>query len=403
MYKERFLIASEEEIRKGLTTDVYFLFTEEIIKKKKDINVVMEFYARGLPDGYIWGIVSGVYEVLKLLEGKPVNVRAMEEGTIFLSDSRTVAYEPVLQIEGRYSEFARFENPVLGFLCSMSGVATRAARLRIIAGDKTLLSFGSRRAHPAIAPAIEWSAFIGGVDAVSNVLGAEFILRRPVGTMPHSLILIIGDQKKAWEAFDEVVDKTVPRIALVDTLYDEKTEAIMATETLGKKLYGIRMDTPGSRKGNWRRIIDEVKWELAVRGRSDVKIIVSGNVDESVVSSLRDLVDGFGVGTYISNAPSIDFSGKVVELVYPSGERVPRAKRGDISGKKQVYRNWETFEDVVQLDRSQPLENYEPLLKIVMEKGKIMKEFLSPEEVRERTLKQLNLLKSKQAKVTWRI
>lgn len=403
MYRERFLIAKDEEIKSGLTTDVYFLFTEEIIRKKKDIDVVMEFYARGLPDGRNWGVVSGIYEVLKLLEGKPVNVRAMEEGTIFLSDPRTVAYEPVLQIEGRYSEFARFENPVLGFLCSMSGIATRAARLRIIAGDKLLLSFGSRRAHPAIAPAIEWSAFIGGADAVSNVIGAEFIGQKPVGTMPHSLILIIGDQREAWKAFDEIVDKTVPRVALVDTLYDEKTEAIMAVETLGKKLYGIRMDTPSSRRGNWRRIIDEVRWELAVRGRRDVKIIVSGNVDENVVSNLKDIVDGFGVGTYISSAPSIDFSGKVVELIYPNGERIPKAKRGDISGKKQVYRNWETFEDVVQLDRSEPLENYEPLLKVVMEKGKITKEFLSPKEIRERTLKQLSILKNVQPKVAWRI
>ncbi|MCI4438477.1 nicotinate phosphoribosyltransferase [archaeon] len=403
MYKERFLVARDEEIKSGLTTDVYFLFTEEIIKKKKDIDVVMEFYARGFPDGQNWGVVSGVYEVLKLLEGKPVNVRAMEEGTVFLSDPRTVAYEPVLQVEGRYSEFARFENPVLGFLCSMSGVATRAARLRMIADDKLLLSFGSRRAHPAIAPAIEWSAFIGGADAVSNVIGAKFIEQKPAGTMPHSLILILGDQREAWKAFDEIVDKTVPRIALVDTLYDEKTEAIMAAETLGRKLYGIRMDTPGSRKGNWRRIIDEVKWELAVRGRSDIKIIVSGNVDDNVVNNLKDIVDGFGVGTYISNAPSIDFSGKVVELIYPNGERVPRAKRGDISGKKQVYRNWETFEDVIQLDRSKPLENYEPLLKDVMEKGKILKAFLSPKEIREKTLKQLSLLKNAHPKVTWRI
>jgi nicotinate phosphoribosyltransferase len=163
------------------------------------------------------------------------------------------------------------------------------------------------------------------------------------------------------------------------------------------------MDTPGSRKGNWRRIIDEVKWELAVRGRSDIKIIVSGNVDDNVVNNLKDIVDGFGVGTYISNAPSIDFSGKVVELIYPNGERVPRAKRGDISGKKQVYRNWETFEDVIQLDRSKPLENYEPLLKDVMEKGKILKAFLSPKEIREKTLKQLSLLKNAHPKVTWRI
>jgi len=403
MYRDRFLIATEDEIKSGLTTDVYFLYTEEIIKKKKDISVVMEFYTRGFPDKLNWGVVSGIYEVLKLMEGKPVNIRAMDEGTIFLSDPKTVAYEPVLQVEGKYSDFARFENPILGFLCSMSGVATRTARLRILAKDKRILSFGSRRVHPAIAPAIEWSAFIGGADAVSNVLGANFIDQKPVGTMPHSLIIIIGDQREAWKAFDEIVSKDVPRVALVDTFYDEKTEAIMAIETLGNKLYGIRMDTPGSRKGNWRRIIDEVRWELSVRGRKDVKIIVSGNVDENVVKELCDIVDVFGVGTYISNAPSIDFSGKVVELIYEDGRREPRAKRGDISGKKQVYRNWDTFEDIVQLDISKPPEGYAPLLREVMRNGKILIDFLKPEEIRKRTIEQLNLLKDRQPKLKWNI
>jgi len=398
---ERMLIATESEIKQGRTTDVYFLFTEEILKKKGvDTKVVMEFYARAVPEGD-WGIVSGIYEVMKLLEGVKVDVRTMEEGTMFLTNRNTAVYEPVLQVEGPYPEFARFENPALGFLCTMSGVATRAAKLRIAARDRTLFSFGSRRVHPALAPAVEWSAFIGGADGVSNVLGAELIGEKPVGTMPHSLVLILGDQEKAWKSFDEVLPKDVPRIALVDTLYDEKTEALMAADLLGERLQGIRIDTPGSRKGNLRKIIEEVRWELNIRGRHDVKIFVSGGLGEAEIAGLSDIADGFGVGTYISDAPSVDFSGKVVEIVEADGTRIPRAKRGDISGKKQVYRDWKTLADVVQPDIGRGPEGGEPLLTPAMRNGEIVRDFLKPREIREKTKKQLEMLSDRKPSLSW--
>jgi len=397
------LIATESEIRQGKTTDVYFLFTEDILKKKGiDTRVVMEFYARAVPEGD-WGIVSGIYEVMKLLEGVKVDARAMEEGTLFLTNRNSPVYEPVLQVEGPYVEFAKFENPALGFLCTMSGVATRAAKLRIAARDRTLLSFGSRRVHPTLAPAVEWSAFIGGADGVSNVLGAEMIGEKPVGTMPHSLVLILGDQKKAWESFDEVIPKDIPRIALIDTLYDEKTEALMAADTLGERLQGVRIDTPGSRKGNLRKIVEEVRWELNIRGRHDVKIFVSGGLGEAEIAGLSDIADGFGVGTYISDAPSVDFSGKVVEIVGDHGERIPRAKRGDISGRKQAYRDWKALADVVQPEGTPAPKGTEPLLKPIMRNGEVVREFLSPREIRERTKKQLEMLRDHQPSLSWTV
>jgi len=398
---DRMLIATEPEIRQGRTTDVYFLFTEDILRKKGiNTKVVMEFYARAVPEGD-WGIVSGIYEVMKLFEGMKVDARAMEEGTLFLTNRNSPVYEPVLQVEGPYVEFAKFENPALGFLCTMSGVATRAARLRIAAQDRTLLSFGSRRVHPALAPAVEWSAFIGGADGVSNVMGAEMIGEKPVGTMPHSLVLILGDQKKAWESFDEVVSKDVPRIALIDTLYDEKTEALMAADTLRERLQGVRIDTPSSRKGNLKKIVEEVRWELNIRGRHDVKIFVSGGLGEADIAGLSDMADGFGVGTYISDAPSVDFSGKVVEIVGTDGERIPRAKRGDISGRKQVYRDWKTLADVVQPEGTLGPKNCEALLTPIMRNGEVVREFLSPREIRERTKKQLEMLRDHQPSLSW--
>jgi len=397
------MIASEAEIREGRTTDAYFLFTEQILRSKRvDTRVVMEFYARSFPEGN-WGIASGIYEAVKLLEGMRLDVRAMEEGTIFLADRNTVVYEPVLQVEGSYVEFAKYENPILGFLCTMSGVATRAARLRIAAKDKTILSFGSRRVHPALAPAVEWSAFIGGADGVSNVLGAEMIGEKAVGTMPHSLILVLGDQGSAWKAYDGVLPPDIPRIALIDTLSDEKDEALMAADILKDRLQGVRIDTPGSRRGNFRKIIEEVRWELDMRGRHDVKIFVSGGLGESDVAGLSDIVDGFGVGTYLSDAPSVDFCGKIVEIVGEDGTRIPRAKRGDISGMKQVYRDWDSMQDVVQPRARKAPRGYEPLLSDVLLKGELVRDFLRPQETRERTKRGLQRLSGLQPKLTWKV
>ena len=96
---------------------------------------------------------------------------------------------------------------------------------------------------------------------------------------------------------DQALPPEVPRIALIDTLSDEKMAAIKAYETLGNKLYGVRLDTPTSRRGDMRKLVQEVKWELKVRNAGEVKIIVSGGLDEQVRwSELRDFVDGFGIG-----------------------------------------------------------------------------------------------------------
>src|SRR3989442_10958166 len=127
--------------------------------------------------------------------------------------------------------------------------------------------------------------------------------------------------------------KGVPRIALVDTYCDEKTEAVMAAEALGKALYGVRLDTPSSRRGNFPEIIKEVRWELDSRGFKNVKIFVSGGLDDGSVRALSATgADGFGVGTSVSNAPSVDFA---MDIVEKEGKSV--AKRGKLGGRKKAW------------------------------------------------------------------
>ncbi len=385
----KLLTASFEEIKEGKTADVYFHRTLEIIRKKGiDKRVRAEFIAKKLPRNYTWAIFAGLWEVLNLLEGLPINVRGFLEGEVFFP------YEPVLEIEGNYSDFCVLESAILGLICQASGVATTAARCKKAAGEKPVFSFGSRRMHPAIAPMVDRNAYIGGCDGVSSVLGAEFIGMEPVGTMPHALILLVGDTVTATKYFDEVVDKAIKRVSLIDTFNDEKFEAVRVAEALGDKLFAVRLDTPSTRRGNFKKLLEEVRWELDIRGFKNVKIFASGGLNDQTVMELKDVVDAFGVGTFISNAPTVDFAMDIVEI-----EGKPIAKRGKHSGSKKVFRCESCLKGlVVPLGESDPERcpfcegNLKRVDTTLIENGRVVVERENAEKVRDRVIKYLEKL-----------
>ena len=320
--------ADSQQIRDGLVTDVYFERTREILRAKGiDRSVTAEFLAKDFPRDYPWAVLAGIEECVALLKDLPVDVRITQEGTFIKP------FQPVLEIRGKYLDFGRYETALLGFLCQASGVATMAARCRKAAGNRTLTSFGARRMHPAIAPMVERNAYIGGCDGVAMGLGARLAGIEPSGTMPHALILIMGDTVAATKAFHDVIDPRVKRVSLIDTFNDEKMEALNVAEALGEDLYAVRLDTPKSRRGDFRKILEEVRWELDLRGHKHVKLFISGGLDEYRIQELRDCVDAFGVGTAITAAPVIDFSMDIVEV-----DDKPLAKKGKRSGSKSVMR-----------------------------------------------------------------
>ena len=330
-----FYIASPDEIRAGRTTDIYFLRTLDVLKKagKDGTGVVAEVTTGSLPDGWPWGVLCGVEEVVHLLERKSVSLWSLPEGSLFPPKTPRGIPIPLMVLEGPYGEWALYETPVLGMICQASGIATKAARIRKLAGGKQVLSFGVRRMHPAIAPLIERSVYVGGLDAITTPLGAELLGAPAMGTMPHALVIVMGGPREAFAAVHKYLEAKIPRIALVDTYYDEKSEALLAVEAI-PDLTGVRLDTPASRRGNFAAIVREVRWELDLRGHKDVQIFVSGSVDESSIPALLEAgVDGFGVGTSLSNAPTIDFAMDIVEV-----EGKPAAKRGKFGGRKDLQR-----------------------------------------------------------------
>jgi nicotinate phosphoribosyltransferase len=322
------VIPSWEEIRRGETTDIYFRRTMEVLRAtgKDRVRVIAEAIVKKFPAAYGYAVLSGMEEMLSLLTGLEIDVDAMAEGTLFFP------FETVFSIEGPYGAFCELETAMLGTVCQASGIATAASRVKHAAGGKQVLSFGARRMHPALSTLIDRNAFVGGADGVSAIRSGAFLGETPQGTMPHALVLVLGDTVTAMRAFDAAVDPAVPRVCLVDTLQDEKFEAVRVAEALRERLSAVRLDTPGSRRGDFRRILQEVRWELDLRGFRHVRLIASGGLGEEEVWALRDVVDGFGVGTSLSNAPTIDYALDIVEV-----EGVPFAKRGKRSGRKQVY------------------------------------------------------------------
>ena len=391
-----FHVATPEDIKSGRTTDVYFERTRKVLEAKgmTHVRVAAEVTTGAIPDGHPWGILAGIEEAARLFEGHPVTVHAMPEGSLFRPHDHRGTRQPAMLIEGPYHAFCSLETPLLGFLCQESGVATRAAQTKIAAGDKPTVAFGARRAHPALAPALDRAAYIGGLDGVSTLAGAETTGTQPMGTMPHSLIILFRDQEKAWKAYDETLPPGVPRVALVDTYWDEKIEAIRAAEALEGRLSAVRLDTPGSRRGDFPAIIREVRWELDLRGHTEVAIFVSGGLDAQEVRRLGDAgADGFGVGTWVSCAPPVDFALDIVEV---EGELA--AKRGKLGGRKQVWRCPQCLRDTVQpWDKPAPRcpdcgGETHGMLKPLLEDGEIVGPLPEPREIRDYALEQIGKL-----------
>ncbi len=383
--KRTFHTASDAEIKGGEVSDVYFARTVQILRARGHRQrVKAEVYLKALPAEWQWGVLAGIEESAALLEGIPADVVAMHEGTVF------GPYQPVMTIEGTYVEWAQYETALLGLLCQASGIATKAARCKKAAGDRQVISFGARRMHPAIAPMIERNAFIGGCDGVAVTKSAELIEADPMGTIPHALVLVIGDTLDALRAFHDVVDPKVRRVALIDTLQDEKFEAIRVADGLGKDLYAVRLDTPSSRRGDFLRILQEVRWELDLRGHEHVRILVSGGIDEHEILRLNEVVDGYGVGTSIANAPVFNFALDIVEV-----EGRPFAKRGKWSGAKQAYRCRGCGATVVLPATKSPDactcggRDWDDLLRPLLMQGRLVRDLPPPRTVREHVLDQL--------------
>ncbi|HEX9634773.1 MAG TPA: nicotinate phosphoribosyltransferase [Candidatus Limnocylindria bacterium] len=328
---ERSRFQPAPDVLSGETADVYFERARRILAAERlDPVVAMEIFPR--EDAILCGAeesLAYLREILgnrKLLEPAPI-VESLHDG------DPVGRKEVVMRITARYSAFGLYETALLGILAQSTGWATAARRIVEVAAPIPVVSFGARHVHPSVADQMDYASVVGGCVGASTPAGARLAGLSPTGTMPHAMILIFGDTVRAAEAFDRHTDPEVPRIVLVDTFKDEAEESLRVAEALGERLWGVRLDTPSERGRVTPDLVKEVRTRLDQAGHGHVRIVVSGGLDAERITHFKESgapVDSFAVGSAISDASPIDFTGDLKEI-----DGRPIAKRGRIPGRTE--------------------------------------------------------------------
>ncbi len=321
------------DVLRGETADVYFDRARTILAAEGlDPVVTMEIFSRGA--GVLCGAEEAIAYLREIFASSPRPTASPNSIVESLHDGdRFEPKEVVMRIQARYSAFGLYETAILGILASGSGWATAARRIVDAADPIPVIGFGARHVHPSVADQMDYASVVGGCIGASTPAGARLAGLSPTGTMPHALVLIFGDTVRAAEAFDRHIDAEVPRVILVDTFKDEAEESLRVADALGERLWAVRLDTPSERGRVTPELVREVRFRLDLAGHEHVRIVVSGGMDEERIGVFKAAgapVDSFAVGSAISKASPIDFTGDLKEI-----DGRPVAKRGRIPGRTE--------------------------------------------------------------------
>lgn len=361
-------------------TDQYQLAMAQVYFQNghKDTTAVFDYFFRKLPFNNGYAIFAGLEDLLDILEDLSFtesDINYLQDqgfpkdfieylrnfkfsGTIYSSLEGDVIFStrPVLQVEATMIEAQLIETILLNLLNFQTLIATKASRIRLVAGDRGLLDFGLRRAQGPGGYYASRAAVIGGFNGTSNVVAGKDFNIPVAGTMAHSFIQSYDDELTAFRAFAKGRPKDC--VLLVDsynTLKSGLPNAItvgkeMAVE--GEKLAGIRLDS-----GDLAYLAKQSRKMLDDAGLSYVKIAVSNQLDEFVIKSLLEQgapIDTFGVGTnLVTGNPDGALDG-VYKLVESGGK--PRLKISEslskvtLPHKKQVYRLINSHGDLIGAD-----------------------------------------------------
>ena len=291
------------------------------------------------------------------------SIRSLVEGELVFNN------EPMLQVEGNVCECQLVETAILNIVNYQTLIATKAARIRMAAGDDPLLEFGSRRAQETAAAI--WgtrAAYIGGFNATSNVLAGKNFNIPISGTHAHSLVELFQDDYKAFKAYAQSHRECVFLVDTFDTLKSGVPNAIKVANEMGDKIHfaGVRIDS-----GDMAYLSKRVREMLDDAGYPDAKIFASNDLDEKTITSLKmqdAKIDIWGIGTKLITAfdqPALGAVYKMVSVENDNGEMVDtiklsnNAEKVSTPGKKQVWRITERKDgksegDYITLDDENP-------------------------------------------------
>jgi nicotinate phosphoribosyltransferase len=269
------------------------------------------------------------------------------KGDIFSVNEGEIVFpnEPVLRVDGNIIECQIIESILLNILNFESLIATKAFRIKLVAGHTIFSDFGLRRAQGFGALHASRAACIGGAASTSNVLAGKLFDLPISGTQAHSWVQSFENELQAFRAYAEVhQENTVLLVDTFDTLKSGVPNAIIVAKELeqeGHKLKAIRLDSGDlayfSKKA--RKLLDDA-------GLTYVKIIASNQLNEFVVKSLlRDQqapIDAFGIGTELvtgKNDAALDGVYKLAEMNgLPKMKFSENLEKVTLPGKKQLIR-----------------------------------------------------------------
>ena len=348
-------------------TDLYQLSMAQVyFNKNQNQQAVFDYFFRKLPFNGGYAIFAGLEELISIIEDlrfadtdleylkqhdfEPEflaylkdfrfrgTINAMPEGEIVFPTA------PVLQVEANLIEAQIIETILLNTLNFQTLIATKASRIRNVAGDKTLLDFGLRRAQGPGGYYASRAAMIGGFDGSSNVITGRDYGFPISGTMAHAFVQSYDDELTAFRDFAEHRPKNC--VLLVDTYNTLKSgmpNAITVAKEMeqrGQKLLAIRLDS-----GDLAYLAKRCRKMLDDADLAYVKIAASNQLDEYVIQSLQNQnapIDVYGVGTnLVIGKPNGALDG-VYKLSFANGK--PRIKISEsiskvtLPHKKQVYR-----------------------------------------------------------------
>ncbi|MGC4108297.1 MAG: nicotinate phosphoribosyltransferase [Thermomicrobiales bacterium] len=298
--------------------------------------------------------------------------------------------EPLLRITASFPVALLIESGLLRAVGISTLIATKAARLAISAQGRGLSDFSFRRAHEPFLSAR--SGYIGGCDATSFVAAAKEYDIPASGTIPHALVQAYPDELTAFRA----VAATLPSFSLLLDTYDVRQGIVHAIQVgresqdaNGHRLTSVRLDS-GDLDADSRM----VRALLDEAGMQDVKVLVSGDMDEYAIRDLVQAgapVDGFGVGGNlgvglgtIASGTVGGVIGAVYKLAWYGGDadeagsaRIKLAGGGDKStwpGQKVVWRVDDFDHDVIGLEDETTPVGGRALLEPIVQDGLLLRE-----------------------------
>jgi nicotinate phosphoribosyltransferase len=377
----------------GIYTDFYELTMAQgyFLSGRKQDTACFDYFFRKLPFKGGYAVFAGLGDLLDILKNYTFgneeieylrtqgfkdeflnylrsfrlscNIHSVKEGEIVFNNT------PLVRVQGNIIETQIIETLLLNILNFESLIATKASRLKQVAGEKAVLDFGLRRSQGFGGIQASKASIIGGLNGSSNVYaGLEYGLDVS-GTMAHSWVQSFSDELTAFQTYARhFPENTILLVDTYDTLKQGVPNAIKVAKELkekGASLKAIRLDS-----GDLAYLSKKARKLLDDEGFHDVKIAVSNQLDEYLIKSLLDQkapIDIFGVGTKLVTAyddPALDGVYKLSSInkepTLKISENVEKITLPDVKKVTRYYnKDGSFYVDGISLEHEESLQTIE--------------------------------------------